>query len=267
MFEVTWEGPVAVVEFSHGKANEMGTAQLEALEALCEELVERSARALVTWSRKVSRRGTPIFVAGADVLERRGWSEARVEEHVGYQREVLGRVRALPLFHVTLVHGVALGWGTEFLITADYRLATPTASFALPETGLGIVPGAGGTTELWTLIGVPQAMRMGMTGERLDAAEALRIGLVQEVTPDVDAGLERARELSRGVARRSPTSIAAFKAALLGSVGQPRPRRQELEARAYAHCLQQGDAAVGRQHFKAILAGEQAPWGERRLMD
>lgn len=258
---ITHDGPLSLLEFDHGKANEMGSAQLDALEALGEALIERGTRVLVSYSRRTSRRGTPIYISGADVTERVGWSDDRVADHVRRQRSVLSRFRRLPLFHVTVVHGVALGWGTEFLITADYRIATPTGAFGLPETGLGIIPGAGGSSELWSLIGLPQALRLGMTGERIDADEALRIGLVQEIADDVDAGLERARALAAMVARRSPTAVAAFKAAALGAVGRPSAARIELEARAYEHCLFGGEAAIGRAHFKAIIGGGEAPWG------
>jgi enoyl-CoA hydratase/carnithine racemase len=174
---------------------------------------------------------------------------------------VLAGLRRLPIFHVTVVQGVALGWGTEFLLTADYRITTPAAKYGLPETGLGILPGAGGTAELWTLIGLPQALRLGMTGERIDAAEALRIGLVQEEAVDVDAGLDRARALAAMVAKKSPTAIAAFKAAAIDAVGRAPDARQALEARAYEHCLDSGEAAIGRAHFKEIIGGGTAPWG------
>jgi enoyl-CoA hydratase/carnithine racemase len=258
--KITWEGPLAWLEFDHGKANEMGRAQLEALEALAEEAPQRGARALISFSRRVTSRGTPIFIAGANVTEREGWSDEAVAAHVRYQRAVLARVRALPLLHVAVVNGVALGWGTEWLITADYRIAAPQARFGLPETGLGIVPGAGGTSELHALIGPAQALRLGMTGEQIDAAEAARIGLVQEVAADLDAGLERARALAALVARRSPTAVAAFKAGVLASIGAG-PERVEIEARAYERCLYQGEAAIGRAHFKAATAGEAVPWG------
>lgn len=261
---LSFDGDLALLEFDHGKANEMGTAQLEAFADLEQTLTARGCRALISFSRRVSRRGTPIYISGANVPERGGWSDEKVRAHVRYQRAVLARVRALPLFHVTVVHGVALGWGTEFLITADYRITTPTARYGLPETGLGIIPGAGGTAELWSLIGLPQAMRLGMTGERIDAAEALRIGLVQEQAADVDAGLDRARALAEMVARRSPTAVAAFKAGALAAVGRPPAERQEIEARAYEHCLGAGDAAIGRAHFKAIIGGGSAPWGPLR---
>lgn len=75
------------------------------------------------------------------------------------------RLRHAPLFTVALTHGVTFGWGTEFLLTADYCIATPTARFALPETGLGIVPGARGTAELALQVGPAQALRLGCTGK------------------------------------------------------------------------------------------------------
>lgn len=257
------EGPVVIVEIDHGRANEMGRAQVAEWGRLARGLAEGDARALISFSRRRSSKGTPIFIAGANVTEREGWSELEVRTHVNWQRATLASLRRAPVFHVAVVGGMALGWGTEFLLTADYRIATPEAVFALPETGLGIVPGAGGTSELWAMIGPAQALRLGMTGERIDAAEALRIGLVQEIRPDIDAALARARELSALAALRSPTSIAAFKAALIASIGQPSEDREHLEARAYELCLQSGQAAIGRKHFKEITAGEPVAWGPR----
>ena len=79
--------------------------------------------------------------------------------------DVLGRLRRAPVLHVMVVDGVALGWGTEFLLTADWRIACDGAVFGLPETGLGIVPGAGGTSELWTEIGVGHVARRWGVGQ------------------------------------------------------------------------------------------------------
>lgn len=255
------EGTIVTLEFDHGRANEMGSAQLEALAAITETLEGGQVRAMITVSRRVSRKGTPLFVAGADVTERADWDDDRVKAHVRFQRSVLARLRRAPVFHVAVVHGVALGWGTEYLLTADYTVATPTARFGLPETGLGIVPGAGGTSELWARLGVAHTLRLGMTGEHIDATEALRIGLVQEVVDDLDAGLARAQALGEAVARRSPTAVAAFKQGVLDSVGEPLPNRTTNEDTAYTRCVDTGDAAVGRAHFKAIVDGQSVPWG------
>ena len=163
-----------------------------------------------------------------------------------------------------VVDGLALGWGTEFLITADYRIAGPQARFALPETGIGILPGAGGTSSLPQIIGVNQALRLGMTGEQIDANEAERIGLVDEVVADHPTGMQRAMALAEMVARRSPTAVSAYKTAVLAALSGSDAERQELEALAYELCLDSGDAAIGRASFKAITAGEDVTWGPRK---
>ncbi|MCO4744025.1 MAG: enoyl-CoA hydratase/isomerase family protein [Proteobacteria bacterium] len=264
--ELSSDGRTLLLEFNHGKANEMGTPQLLELERLVERLHEVDAPAtLVSYSRKVSSRGTPIFVAGANVTERVGWRSGRVKQHVRWQRRVLTSLRKAPCFHVVVVEGVALGWGTEYLLTADYRIACDRATFALPETGLGILPGAGGTSELINHIGMAHTLRLGMTGERIDADEAQRIGLVQERSDTVDSGLERANALAVMVARRSPTAIAAFKLAVHQANGLREEGRVEAEARAYEHCVDHGDAATGRDHFAEIRSGAEVPWPTRQL--
>ncbi len=254
-----------VLDLEHGKANEVGTEQLDAFQRLCERLeTETSISCLCTTSRRVSRRGKPIFIAGANVTERAGWDDDRIKAHVLRQRTLMQRLRRLPLFHVVLSHGVTLGWGAEYLLTADYALATPTASFGLPETGLGILPGARGTAELALLVGPAQALRLGCTGEPVDAAEARAIGLVQELVDDLDAGMTRVHALAERLCQRSPTAVAAFKRALLDGLGQPEAVRLDLERRAYEHTVDTGEAAIGRAGFAAIREGKIPDWGPRR---
>ena len=254
-----------LLELDHGKANEMGSEQLAAFEALCELLEnDDSVRCLCTTSRRVSKRGTPIFISGANVTERTGWDDDKVKAHVHRQRALMQRLRRLPLFTIALVHGVTLGWGVEFLLTADYTLVTPDAKLGLPETGLGIIPGARGSAELRQLVGLSHAMRLGMTGERIDADEALRIGLVQELHADLDSGLGRVHALSAMLSKKSPTALAAFKAATLSGIGRPESERIDAEAKAYELCVDSGEAAIGRASFDAIRSGQSPAWGARR---
>jgi enoyl-CoA hydratase/carnithine racemase len=259
------EGRIALLEFDHGKANEMGRDQIAELERLVQAIEDDSrVGALVTYSRRRSSKGTRLFVAGANVVERQEWTESDVKTHVRWQRRVLTALRNAPVFHVAVVDGVALGWGTEYLLTCDWRIACDGAVFGLPETGLGILPGAGGTSDLWAEIGVAQTLRLGMTGERIDADEAYRIGLVQERRPNVDAGLDRARQLAALVSHRSPTAIATFKQAVLWNVGQSDELRHEREARAYEHCVDVGESAFGRAHFERVRQGGVVPWAPRK---
>ena len=260
------ERQLLVLELDHGKANEMGSEQLAAFERLCALLEdptrEQAITCLCTTSRRVSKRGTPIFIAGANVTERVGWDDAQVKAHVIRQRSLMQRLRRLPLFNVALSTGVTLGWGTEYMLTADYSIATEAARFALPETGLGIIPGARGTAELASLVGPAQALRLGCTGEQIDAVEASRIGLVQERVADIDAGLARVEAMAEGLRRRSPLAVANFKAALLDGLGRGEADRIALERRAYERCVDSGEAAIGRASFAEIRAGKTPAWGK-----
>jgi len=254
-------GKILSLHLNHGRANEMGSELIQAWSDLAAILDSGDIRVLITTSQKKSKRGKPIFISGADVTERTGWSDQDVRTHVRWQRNTLQKLRKAPTFNICLVDGIALGWGTEFLLTCDYRLCTPQATFGLPETQLGILPGAGGTSDLWLEIGIAQALRLGMTGERIDGNEAQRIGLTQEMAENWDSGMARAMELGEAVCKRSPTAVAAYKRAMLAAIGRGPNFRQGLESRAYEHCVNTGEAAIGRENFKAILSGKGVEWG------
>jgi enoyl-CoA hydratase/carnithine racemase len=257
------DGLIAVLELDHGKANEMGAAQIGEFESLVTWLSSSSVVALITTSSRRSKRGTPIFVSGANVTERIGWSQYKVRAHVRRQRQMLKSLRYIPQFHIAVVGGVALGWGAEYMLVCDYRIATDEASFALPETGLGIIPGAGGTSELWMHIGAAHALRLGMTGESVKVEEAQAIGLVQEHVATLDVGMARARSLAERVKMRSPTANAVFKKTLLDAAGRSHSVRQEREARAYEHLVICGQAEIGRTAFQEIKAGKRPDWGQK----
>jgi enoyl-CoA hydratase/carnithine racemase len=249
----------------HGKANEIGTQQLDELEALIASMQRSDTlAALITRSTQRTRAGTPVFVAGANVLERVGWTEDAVIAHVARQRGILRRLAEAPVFHIAIVDGVAYGWGAEYTLTADYVLVSPGARFALPETGLGILPGAGGTTELQRRIGPGHTARLAMTGETIDADEAVRIGLAHACCPSPEAALAEARRLAAAAATRSPTANTTFKAALLASQGLNRSEAAAVEAAAYAHTVRSGEAAIGRARFAAASDDLKPAWGPRR---
>jgi len=254
-----------ILELNHGKANEIGTAELHAFTSLCELLEDSTAIVCVcTTSQRQSSTGKPIFIAGANVRERETWSEEQIQNHVNRQRVLMQRLRRVPVFTTVLVHGMALGWGLEFVLTADYAISTRASHFGLPETGLGIIPGARGTAELAQTIGQAQALRLGCTGELIDGEQALALGLVQEVVADIEPGLARVRTLAKMLCSRSPTAIAAYKQSVLDALGRSESVRLRIEQQGYEQCLKSGDAAIGRQYFTEIRAGKTPPWGPRR---
>lgn len=255
------DGKILTLRLENGRANEMGKPELQAWSDLSDALEEGVIRAVITTSQRTSRSGKPIFISGANVTERAEWTSQQVRTHVRWQRNILQRLRRCPVFHVCVVDGIALGWGTEFLLTCDYRITTTRSTFGLPETSLGILPGAGGTSDLWSEIGPAHTLRLGMTGEQISAQEATRIGLTQETVADWQTGMTRAMALAQKSANCSPTATAAFKRALLAAMGRGPNFRQGLEARAYEHCVNTGEAAIGRKNFKKILKGETVSWG------
>jgi len=264
---VSKDGDILEITLDHGRVNEMGSAELRDWESITERLNAGQFRALLTTSNKVTRSGKHIFIAGANVTERVEWTPEQVKTHVRWQRKTLAGLRQAPAFHVTVVDGLALGWGTEFMITADYRIGTPNARFALPETSIGILPGAGGTSELSKIVGPNQTLRLGMTGEQIGAEEALRIGLIDELIDSKENAIARGVELAKLAAKRSPTAAAAFKKGVLSSLSMDADDRTELEAKAYELCVDSGEAAIGRANFKAITSGEPVAWGPLKMLD
>jgi enoyl-CoA hydratase/carnithine racemase len=154
--------------------------------------------------------GERAFCTGADIRE---FAPVAAPTQYREQRLDADWVAVFPRLRkpvVAAIHGFCLGGGLEMALACDIRIAADDASFALPELVYGIVPGAGGTQRLPRLIGPGRALDMILTGERIDAAEALRIGLVTRVVAR-DALPAAAAALAQRIAERSPLAAGAAK--------------------------------------------------------
>jgi enoyl-CoA hydratase len=114
---------------------------------------------------------------------------------------------------IAAINGFALGGGCELAMACDIRLAADTARLGQPEINLGIIPGYGGTQRLARLVGRGAAKLLCMSGDPIDAAEALRIGLVDRVVPATDL-LDEAKQLARRLAGKAPVALASIKQAI-----------------------------------------------------
>jgi enoyl-CoA hydratase/carnithine racemase len=147
------------------------------------------------------------------------------------------------------LNGPAVGGGLELALACDIRIAASSARLGLTEARIGSLPGSGGTQLLPRLIGAGNAARMLLTGELIDAAEALRIGLVSEVIPD--EGLAAAADALAGlIARNAPLSVAAAKQALRAAGDLPFTDGQALERGLWAELATTDDRAEGRAAFR-----------------
>lgn len=206
---VATEGQVAAVALARPEAhNALSMALCEALlEALDRVAGQADVRAVVLEGRG------PSFCTGADLKERRGKPAAWMRKHNRLIAGVANAVAALPQPVVAALHGHVLGGGAEIALACDFRVAAEGARIGFPEATLGIIPGAGGTQRLPRLVGPTLAKDLIFTGRRIDAAAALRVGLVSEVVPEGQVG-QAARALAARIAESAPLAVAAAKRAI-----------------------------------------------------
>jgi enoyl-CoA hydratase/carnithine racemase len=209
--KVEIRGHTALVTVDNPAANTWDTESLPALKDLVEKLnEEKSVYALV-----LTGAGDKFFSAGADLKLFADGDPATADtmaSFFGAAFETLADFRGVS---IAAVNGFAMGGGLEVAMACDIRIAEEQAQMALPEAKVGLLPCAGGTQRLTQLVGLGWAKRIILCGERVKAAKALEIGLVEEVVPTGTA-LEHALAMAEKVGEQSPISISACKRLIHG---------------------------------------------------
>lgn len=157
--------------------------------------------------------GEKAFCAGADLKERASYSDKQVKEFILTIRNLFTFIENLNKPVIAAVNGIALGGGTELALACDIRIAANNASMGLTETRLAIIPGAGGTQRLPRLVGRGKAKELIFTGRRIDAQEALELGLVNSVCPP-DALLDACHTMASMICEAGPVAIQQAKYAI-----------------------------------------------------
>ena len=233
----------------------VGVARLnrpEVRNALSPDLMEELCALLERWDDDpdvtciVIAGGDEWFAAGADIkaMATRSFQEALVSPSARFWPR-LARVRT-PL--VAAVSGYALGGGCELALACDMIVASESAEFGQPEILLGIIPGGGGTQRLARVIGKQRAMDLVLTGRRIDAHEAARLGLVNQVAPR-DGWLEAALELATVVASRPPLAVRLGKQAVLAADETALSAGLETERRLFELAMATEDRVEGMTAF------------------
>ncbi len=153
------------------------------------------------------------FCAGADLKEREGATPEAIWAHNRAIFQIPLELERLPVPTIAAVNGLALGGGCEIALGCDLRWAAATAEFGCPEVTRGIIPAAGGTQRLPRLVGLSRAMALILTGRRISAQEAHRIGLADAVVPPEDL-LPSVREAARAIAANAPLAVRSAKQAM-----------------------------------------------------
>ena len=184
--------------------NALNAGVLDGIEAALDECERRPDVGAVVFTGA----GEKAFVVGADISQLVGYT-MRDGLRARMQR-LYDRIQDLELPTVAAVNGFALGGGNELAMSCDIRIAAENARFGLPETNLGILPGAGGTQRLSRLVGLGRAQEMILTGRIIDAEEALRIGLVTSVVPQ-EVLLDSALATAGTILAKGPLAVRLAK--------------------------------------------------------
>ena len=196
------------------------------------------------------------FCAGADIKESKpveGPVAARQRLMKAPWIESLDRVTK-PV--IASIHGYCFGGGLEIALACDLRIASPEAMFSLPETGLGLIPGGGGTQRLPRLIGLARALDMLITGDRIDAAEALRVGLVTRLATDRESLEHETAELAKRIAARPATATRYVKEAAKAGLDVDLKAGFRVERDLFALLLSTEERLAAAAAFKNKSSGK-----------
>lgn len=238
------DGHTALVTLANPPANTWTVASLTALRDLVGALdADREIYALV-----MTGAGEKFFSAGADLKQFASGDKALAREAARRFGEAFEALSAFNGISIAAINGYAMGGGLEAALACDLRIAEEQAQMALPEASVGLLPCAGGTQNLPRLVGEGWAKRMILLGERVDAATALRIGLVEEVSP---SGQSKARALALAAqaARQSPSSIAACKRLVQATRRQSHASALVAEREAFVDLFDRADQREGVAAF------------------
>lgn len=241
------EGEIAVITFNRPQVrNALNFATSdEALQAVEDAESDEAVRVLI-----ITGAGDRAFAAGADVYELQ--ARNMLTELMGApsaRRRILAfKLENMPKPTIAAVNGLALGGGCEVALACTFRIAAETARFSQPEINLGIIPGNGGTQRLPRLVGKAKAMEMILTGDMIDAQEAYRIGLINEVVPQSEL-MAQAKELARKLASKPPLALRAAKDAINSGLNLSLAEGLEYENKIFAICCSTEDKKEGVAAF------------------
>jgi enoyl-CoA hydratase/carnithine racemase len=226
--------------------NAVSTEQARAIAAACAELAADNTLSVVILSSALAR----AFCVGADLKERNTFNDAELAAHRPVTQTAYRGVLDLPMPTIAAVEGFALGGGCELALACDLIVASESAVFGLPEVGVGLVPGGGGTQLLRRRIGWNRAAELIFTARRIEVDEADRLGLVDRRAA-TGAARRDALELAQTIAANSPVGLRSAKWALQRGADVDLAAGLEIEDRAWRRTAFSADRVEGIAAFNA----------------
>jgi len=241
---VSYVDHVAQITIDNPPVNALTQALVEDIGNAFEEVLHTQSRAVV-----ITGAGNKAFVAGADISQFTSMDDIRGKALVTHGQKVFQKVAEFPLPVICAIDGFALGGGCELALACDIRIASKKSKLGLPETGLGIIPGYGGTQRLPRVVGASMAKKMIFSGEAISAEEAYRIGLCDTLAEDGQA-LTEALALAKKIAgSAAPLAVKTAKRLINTGLELSLEKAIELEAELFGPLCLTKDKTEGVEAF------------------
>lgn len=235
---LTINRPQALNALNSGVLNEMGEAVRQISELRFED-----AKALI-----VTGAGEKAFVAGADIKEMIDLNEDQAKQFSQRGQSIFHEMNLLKIPVIAAVNGFALGGGLELALACDFIIASENAKFGLPEVSLGLIPGFGGTVRLTRAVGIRRARELTLTGDMINATQALQMGLVNHVVPQAELIATVMKKIEM-ILLRSPLAVAEAKKSINQAFDLDTEPALENEAQIFANLFTSQDTREGTQAF------------------
>ena len=234
LYEV--KGSVAVITINRPEA--LNALNLDVLKEL-DQLISKAEDAQDVYVLVITGEGRS-FVAGADIEQMSVLNPNDARAFGKYGSSVFSKIEAISKPVIAAVNGFALGGGCELCMACDIRIAGEKAKFGQPEVGLGVIPGFGGTQRMPRIVGLAKAKELIFTAKIIDAEEALRIGLVNQVVPN-ESLMDTAMEMADDIAQNAQIAVRQSKLAINKGMQCDVQTGMALEAQAFALCFSTED--------------------------
>jgi len=242
--KLTLDKNIAVITIDNPPMNPLSDGVLAGLKEALDTLDKvEDVRALV-----ITGAGEKSFVAGADIKEFTAWTAESAVDLTARGQRLFQRIENFPAPVIAAINGYALGGGLELALCADIRVVSKSAKMGLPEVGLGIIPGYGGTQRLIRAINIGQAKKLIYTGACVSAEKALELGLVQDVV-EPDLLMDFVLELATGIAKNAPIAVRCAKSAINAISNSEMPFGLSVELQASATVFSSKDRVEGVNAF------------------
>lgn len=222
-----------IITVSREKAmNALNLNVLKEIDTAFDRIDTEKTRAVI-----ITGSGNKSFVAGADIRLMKSYTKEQAKDFTLFGSGIFRKIETFPVPVIAAVNGYALGGGLELALACDFRIASQNAIFAFPETGLGIIPGFGGTQRLIRLIPVGKAKEMIYTGARIDAIQALQTGLINSIIP-IEKLMEHALILAARIAKNASDAVKLAKQVMIKGADERMETALAIESEGFVHCFE-----------------------------